>query len=153
MKFKVLYVFFLISFLIGCSKSTDQEQGKYKLIHRSNERYLKIFDDNGKEIISLVFDESSSIESVYVNNYKGFSLRVGRQNGILAFFSVGDENLMYQSLTQLNPTDRLLIDRGEDFQSFSKTYQLFADGQTKIEHWDYVNEIMLSNEDFKEKFK
>ena len=53
-----------------------------------------------------------------------------------------------KTIRHLNLAKDLLIDTQEQLQTISKKYQLDDKGQVKIEHWDYINEIWISEKEF-----
>lgn len=154
MTLKILHVVFLIPFLVGCSKNISEESEKYKFYLENDNKNIVIVDEYGKDVLLLRFDENDSIESIHVGDHKGFNLSVGRVDGALSFYIVGDDNVMYHNLTQLDPTNNdVLVESQEQFQTISKKYQLFDDGQIEIEHWDYINQAWVSDEEFRKQFE
>ncbi len=149
MKNKIVYIIFFIPFLLfGCNKNMLYEPSKFKLGQGNDDRYLKVFDNTGEEVIILQFEEDGSVAEVHMGNYKGLTISVGRYDGALNHFIIGDTNIMYQNITHLNLAKDLLIDTQEQLQTISKKYQLDDKGQVKIEHWDYINEIWISEKEF-----
>ncbi len=149
MKNIILFVIFLIPFLIGCNNNVSKESEKYEFYSENNGKEIVVADEQGKDVIVIKFDETDSITSVHMENYKGLTLSVGRYDGELSYFIIGDESIMYHNLTQFNLTHKdVLIDRQESYRTFSKKYELLDKGQIRIQHWDYINEIWISEKEF-----
>jgi hypothetical protein len=146
MKIKFLCILLTV-LLICCHQKGWQKSAEYRMscyeFHEEN--YLKILDDNNNEIMSLAIDKNGSVIEIHTD-YKGFYFSAGfLNNGELHHLVIRDENTMYNSLTELNREESVLVYREEQYQTFSQEYRLFEDGKTRIKHWDYINEVWLED--------